>query len=399
MIAGITVLLALVARGECLAYGNPCPDYCSCTIFASFHRVNCSHAALKDLPQNLHYDTTTLIFNDNRLRFLRNKTFENHSKLLQLYLNHNRISSLEVATFWKLHDLRTLILDHNLLEQIPQDAFVNNSQLVWLDLSGNMLLIPESGGLFKSLSVTRLMLADCGINYLPPDMFVTTLKLEKLDLANNSIESVSLVTFEPLAELLYLDFSGNNLNCNCDIVPFHSWTVRRNLKIEAECSDGFWVRVGNQNCPSVSLFTWVGVGVGVLFLLVLVVVLTYYMHRRRKLSPVQMRRRPPLPSLPAGTTGEYIEVVAEKTYESIRETEVARYMASPTSSPSPPDTSDGPVYVNSFVAPKSRRDRVPTYDDVRPPSPTVSAAKLDAKARCMSLASILKDCDYYETVD
>lgn len=114
-------------------------------------------------------------------RFTSNKT----SKLVYLYLGHNKISEIAMDAFENLIKLKYLYLNNNQLSYIHDETFqkLNKLEIVWLN---NNLLKEISNNLFSGNSkLQRLRLQSNEINIIEKDAFSTDISLKSLDFRKN----------------------------------------------------------------------------------------------------------------------------------------------------------------------------------------------------------------------
>ena len=127
-------------------------------------------------------------------------------------LSHNRLDSLNPATFHHLRKLRYLDLAHNELDRPNPATFNDLGELQYLDLSHNRLngLNPAA---FNDLGELQYLdLSHNRLDSLNPATFDHLRKLRYLDLAHNELDSLNPATFNDLGELQHLDLSHNRLN-------------------------------------------------------------------------------------------------------------------------------------------------------------------------------------------
>ncbi|KAL0978880.1 hypothetical protein UPYG_G00177060 [Umbra pygmaea] len=99
-----------------------CPDSCHCVWESSM--VLCTDARLREFPEGLPPDTVTLHLERNYIRSLPEGAFRELTHLRDLYLSHNRISTLSSGALRHLSsELRLLDLSHNLLRSASRNEF------------------------------------------------------------------------------------------------------------------------------------------------------------------------------------------------------------------------------------------------------------------------------------
>ena len=97
--------------------------------------ADCSHKDLRNVPQDLNPDIENLDLEFNRIKYLRNTSFQKYSHLIQLNLKINSILWIQEGTFYPLVDLTRLDLSYNHdIFYLPRGSFRRSLRLQWLDL-------------------------------------------------------------------------------------------------------------------------------------------------------------------------------------------------------------------------------------------------------------------------
>ena len=97
--------------------------------------VDCSDKDLRNIPQDLNPDIENLDLEINRIKYLRNTSFQKYSHLIQLNLHYNQILLIQEGTFYPLVDLTRLDLSYNHdISYLPRGSFQKSLRLQWLDL-------------------------------------------------------------------------------------------------------------------------------------------------------------------------------------------------------------------------------------------------------------------------
>ncbi len=138
-------------------------------------------------------------------------------RLVELYLNQNRLSILTENAFDLMRNLLKLNLAHNQLAALPPNLFAvskNLPKLESLELQNNSLtmLTPD---LFQGLSNLALLnLSHNAISslYFDQKTFSGLLKLKILDLSYNKLTHLGSNLFQSCENLQVLDVSHNSLN-------------------------------------------------------------------------------------------------------------------------------------------------------------------------------------------
>lgn len=138
--------------------------------------------------ENVLSQIEVIDFSSNSLNSIDfNQMTSSDCKLKELYLNRNRIKSINPRYFTNFNILLLLHLDSNSIETIELDTFRSLDQLVYLSLGNN--------------SISRL----------DETFFDNLLQLKFLNLSKNQIEFISDSIFSPLINLEVLDLGFNRL--------------------------------------------------------------------------------------------------------------------------------------------------------------------------------------------
>ncbi|VDI69933.1 Hypothetical predicted protein [Mytilus galloprovincialis] len=114
-----------------------------------------------------------------------------------------------------LPSLRYLYLNHNKIRSLESNTFVNMSKLY------------------------RLYLHTNEISTIEPFSFTNLPSLRYIHLYGNNISHIEEHAFGNLTSLSTLDLTGNQLNCDCSIFPFWSWLIKRSsIGTSSKCSNG-----------------------------------------------------------------------------------------------------------------------------------------------------------------
>ncbi|NXJ70833.1 LRC26 protein, partial [Rostratula benghalensis] len=160
-----------------------CPAACRC--FSS-GEVDCSSHALREVPQGLA------------------------TNISSLWLGYNFITVLEPHSFPALTGLLLLSLHHNRLGLIHPQALVGLGALQELDLSNNYLTV------------------------LTPETFLPLTSLAKLNLGSNRLEELEPEVLRSLPRLQALLLQDNPWVCSCDILPLWCWLSHNREKVQEE---------------------------------------------------------------------------------------------------------------------------------------------------------------------
>ena len=265
----VTTMVLTANTRMCSATSIPkCPADCACTYrgtgtVATVY-VNCSHAHLSTLPQDLGRRVELIDLSHNPLRVITEDYFEPHTylhtidlsycsihtifngafndlnrlrvldlhgnmlsdldpavlsdlpSLVDLDLSHNKLTSLGADLLLYTRQLKKFKLQHNKLTSLPKENSEMLSSLESLNLNSNPLKeLPES--FFKSLnSLSALHLANTQLHGLPEDVFSNLRQLKVLNLADNFLQEISASSFKHVLRTVHsLNLSGNPINCSC----------------------------------------------------------------------------------------------------------------------------------------------------------------------------------------
>ncbi|KAI1895312.1 hypothetical protein AGOR_G00105000 [Albula goreensis] len=219
---------------------------------------------LDEFPLNLPKNVRVLHLQENNIQTISRAALAQLSKLEELHLDDNSIStvgveeaafreavSLKLLFLTKNHlssvpiglpvDLKELRLDENRIAVIAEEAFKNVTELERLVLDGNLLTNEGIAlGTFQDLvnlrelsmarnSLTfpppnlpaeflvKLNLQDNLMNEIPVTSFANLRQLEKLDISNNQLQSLTEGVFDGLFSLRQLTVRNNLWRCDCNI--------------------------------------------------------------------------------------------------------------------------------------------------------------------------------------
>lgn len=216
----------------CTSAGGSGLCYCSGTF------LNCGFLNLIGLPGSIPTTTTTLYLNDNNiigapvnffattpnlqvLHLERNGFFilfttslTPLTKLQELWLNLNTISSFPSGLFNSNTLLRLLHLENNLITSIPSGLFNRLTNMQELYLSMNVLTSLPDAFIFSNLTALQtLNLDDNLMTTIPFGVFNKTTALKNLYINNNNIQLLPHGTFTNLTSLANMRMYGNPSYC------------------------------------------------------------------------------------------------------------------------------------------------------------------------------------------
>jgi hypothetical protein len=171
----------------------------------------------------------------NSINYIHPSTFGNASRLIDLNISGNKITSIDPETFIASVGLQWLNLNDNNITDIDPSTFRRNSQILGLHISGNELTSIKPGtfdhnGNLQWLNLERNRITDIHpstlrnnsrlrhfdisgnkITLIHPDTFIHNNELTFLYLGNNNISEISNLSFHGLEQLEELDLSNNNI--------------------------------------------------------------------------------------------------------------------------------------------------------------------------------------------
>lgn len=250
----VKVIVSLLVYGlACVAQGTKvipprnltenCPRQCFCS--KTLTSVNCAGKGLTELPAGIPTKVVKLFLDHNKLSTIPSFSFKGLKSLVYLDLKSNKISSLPEKAFTGAESLTTLFLSTNMITDIDTEAFEGLNYLQVLNLGenkvhgmfdlgyvpnlqqlvlqGNQLVsvtFPEEAKDLKTLHDITLSL-----NHITNLTSLSFLALEnarvkRLDLARNDISHISAESFLPLTELQSLKIGFNPLNTQALIQAF-----------------------------------------------------------------------------------------------------------------------------------------------------------------------------------
>lgn len=168
-----------------ISASEPCAEMCSC----SSGTVNCSNTSLVKITFNLEEDTEVLDLSYNLIEILINEFFSeiDVADIKSVYLNDNRIRSVEPEVFRWFGALKHLYLQNNKINNLHPSSFQSNINLITLDLSGNILTT------------------------LDPKIFEENHLLSWVNIMGNSlnVSTISSTTFSFSLNTLYIEMCKN----------------------------------------------------------------------------------------------------------------------------------------------------------------------------------------------
>ncbi|XP_064450030.1 leucine-rich repeats and immunoglobulin-like domains protein 1 isoform X5 [Mirounga angustirostris] len=227
-------LLLLLRLGPATAAADPRPP-CAAACTCAGDSLDCGGRGLAALPGDLPAWTRSLNLSYNKLSEIDPAGFEDLPNLQEVYLNnneltavpslgaasshiislflqHNKIRSVEGSQLQTYLSLEVLDLSSNNITEIRNTCFPHGLHLKELNLASNRIGTLESGafdGLSRSLVMLRL--SKNRITQLPMKAFKLP-RLTQLDLTRNRIRVIEGLTFQGLDSLEVLKLQRNNIS-------------------------------------------------------------------------------------------------------------------------------------------------------------------------------------------
>ncbi|XP_043299484.1 leucine-rich repeats and immunoglobulin-like domains protein 1 isoform X1 [Cervus canadensis] len=227
----LLLLLQLEPASATAGSRAPCAAACTC----AGDSLDCGGRGLAALPGDLPAWTRSLNLSYNKLSEIDPAGFEDLPNLQEVYLNnneltaipslgtasshivslflqHNRIRSVEGSQLKAYLSLQVLDLSANNITEIRSTCFPHGLPLKELNLASNRISTLESGafdGLSRSLLTLRL--SKNRITQLPVKAFKLP-RLTQLDLNRNRIRLIEGLTFQGLDSLEVLRLQRNNIS-------------------------------------------------------------------------------------------------------------------------------------------------------------------------------------------
>ena len=140
-------------------------------------------------------DATSIYLDGNNFTgILASQAFIGRKRVLELFLNHSRIESINNQTFNGL------------------------TELLWLHLQGNLLRRLEGYEFGNLTSLQRLYLQDNLISTISNVTFSRLASLRELNLAGNKLASYHVWNLQKLTSLTSVSLARNPWNCACDFI-------------------------------------------------------------------------------------------------------------------------------------------------------------------------------------
>lgn len=175
--------------------------------------ISLDHNTLTTLSKNLFVALHAIARLSLQYNKLNKLDFILPPSLQFLDLSYNSITFIQSSVFERLTSLQNLLLNNNLLHILPVGCFRSLNNLTHLLLSNNKLMITY--GTFSGLtSLTTLELTNNSITDLPELIFIDLPNLQSLDISNNRIKALDVeILTTHLKSLRFLYLQGNRFPC------------------------------------------------------------------------------------------------------------------------------------------------------------------------------------------
>uniref|UniRef100_A0A665TQ64 Ig-like domain-containing protein n=1 Tax=Echeneis naucrates TaxID=173247 RepID=A0A665TQ64_ECHNA len=201
----LILTVELLNRGG-LCSDLPCAQNCTCT----GDSVDCSGLELTATPLDFPARTVSLL-DHNELTSIPDLG-QAASKIVSLYLHHNKIRSIDGRRTRELVSVETLDLSNNDITELRGHCFTAGLQIRDLYLSNNKISVLEFGALDHLGSTLQVLrLSRNRISQIPVKAFQLP-KLTQLELNRNRIRQVEGLTFQGLSSLEVLKLQRNSIS-------------------------------------------------------------------------------------------------------------------------------------------------------------------------------------------
>uniref|UniRef100_A0A672GUC3 Ig-like domain-containing protein n=1 Tax=Salarias fasciatus TaxID=181472 RepID=A0A672GUC3_SALFA len=212
------ILSLQLFHGFVLGSDEACPSNCTC----AGDSVDCSSLELTATPLDLPVRTSCLtVYPCVRVDFRRLDHNEltsipdlgqAASKIVSLYLHHNKIRSIDGRRTRELVSVETLDLSNNNVSELRGHCFPAGLQIRDLYLANNKISALELGALDHLGSTLQVLrLSRNRINQIPVRAFQLP-RLTQLELNRNRIRQVEGLTFQGLSSLEVLKLQRNSIS-------------------------------------------------------------------------------------------------------------------------------------------------------------------------------------------
>lgn len=199
-------------RALCLAWAllgaaTACPEPCACVDKYAHQFADCAYKELREVPEGLPANVTTLSLSANKITVLRRGAFADVTQVTSLWLAHNEVRTVEPGSLAVLSQLKNLDLSHNLISSFPWSDLRNLSALQLLKMNHNRL------------------------GSLPRDALGALPDLRSLRINNNRLRTLAPGTFDALSALSHLQLYHNPFHCSCSLVWLQAWAASTRVSL------------------------------------------------------------------------------------------------------------------------------------------------------------------------
>ncbi|XP_037689380.1 immunoglobulin superfamily containing leucine-rich repeat protein 2 [Choloepus didactylus] len=190
-----------------LEVAGACPEQCACVDKYAHQFADCAYKELRDVPEGLPANVTTLSLSANKITVLRRGAFADVTQVTSLWLAHNEVRTVEPGSLSVLSQLKNLDLSHNLISSFPWSDLRNLSALQLLKMNHNLL------------------------GSLPRDALGALPDLRSLRINNNRLRTLEPGTFDALSALSHLQLYHNPFHCSCGLVWLQAWAASTRVSL------------------------------------------------------------------------------------------------------------------------------------------------------------------------
>ncbi|KAM9183815.1 immunoglobulin superfamily containing leucine-rich repeat protein 2 [Dugong dugon] len=203
----MAILRALWLAWALLGVARACPEPCACVDKYAHQFADCAYKELREVPEGLPANVTTLSLSANKITVLRRGAFANVTQVTSLWLAHNEVRTVEPGALAVLSQLKNLDLSHNLISSFPWSDLRNLSALQLLKMNHNRL------------------------SSLPRDALGALPDLRSLRINNNHLRTLAPGTFDELSALSHLQLYHNPFHCGCGLVWLQAWAASTRVSL------------------------------------------------------------------------------------------------------------------------------------------------------------------------
>ncbi|RXN08471.1 platelet glyco Ib alpha chain-like protein [Labeo rohita] len=187
-------------------------------------RVSCVSQGLTAVPDAINTSTEVLVFTENQFISLSWSMYSGFTKLHELDLSHNHISTLEPPGP-VLEKLSVLRLSGNRLTGLEGLVFRGAPNLMEIYLDGNQIRSLHDGTFSELPHLEIINLSQNKLPALPSRLLerVSSDGLKTFDLENNSVSLMPDGFFSSKPDLPYVYLTNNPWLCSCAVGYLHSY--------------------------------------------------------------------------------------------------------------------------------------------------------------------------------